>query len=551
MAFKLIVQNSKIVLKSVANYIINASGIKDLLTGTSNVDTNGKIDWTLQHYADTAANFTSANPTLLVGQIGIETDNLLTTPKFKIGDGANDWNTLPYANSTSGGTWGSITGTLSNQTDLQTALNAKEDTANKSTNLNTDQASNTKYPSVKAVYDWATGLFVKKGTLTTNYIPKATSSDTIGDSQIFDDGTNVGIGTIAPTATIHGKGIDATSSNYALKVDNSASSALLYVRNDGIVSIGKTLQIQRYNYSSTKAFWIEADITENTLMSTQNADLVFKTRSSGTVETMRMTNAGKIIINNGSYLTLGVLDPTLDKYAYIDSAGNITASAGLKFSVCTTGTTTGMVAMQIEAGGNVGIGTSPTARTHIQGVDATSSNYALKVDNSASSPLLYVANNGNVSIGISTALSKMHVFGIDSATKVNQRLEPVSGVTEDTTGNTVNTTDATANVTAQTIAVPTDKVISIESTIVYRKTGGAGVGTTGDGTTIKLNSSVKNVGGTLTLDTVQNTYTGTVNAIAGVSATYTISGTNVLVSVTGVVNDNITWNVITKVNTAA
>jgi len=133
-----------------------------------------------------------------------------------------------------GGTWGSITGTLSNQTDLQTALDgkvdentaitgatktkvtydqkglvtagadattadiadstdkryitdaqlvvvgntsgtntgdnatnsqysglaaSKEDVANKSTSVTTDQASNTKYPSVKAVYDWAVGLF--------------------------------------------------------------------------------------------------------------------------------------------------------------------------------------------------------------------------------------------------------------------------------------------------------------------------------------------------------------------------------------------------------
>jgi hypothetical protein len=34
-----------------------------------------------------------------------------------------------------------------------------ENVANKSTTLDTDQASNTKYPSVKAVYDWAVGLF--------------------------------------------------------------------------------------------------------------------------------------------------------------------------------------------------------------------------------------------------------------------------------------------------------------------------------------------------------------------------------------------------------
>ena len=68
-----------------------------------------------------------------------------------------------------------------------------EDVSNKSTSVNTDQASSTKYPSVKAVYDWVTSLFVKKGTLTANTIPKATASDTIGDSSITDDGTNVNI----------------------------------------------------------------------------------------------------------------------------------------------------------------------------------------------------------------------------------------------------------------------------------------------------------------------------------------------------------------------
>lgn len=37
-----------------------------------------------------------------------------------------------------------------------------EDVANKSTNVSTDQASDVKFPSVKSVFDWATGLFVQK-----------------------------------------------------------------------------------------------------------------------------------------------------------------------------------------------------------------------------------------------------------------------------------------------------------------------------------------------------------------------------------------------------
>jgi hypothetical protein len=41
---------------------------------------------------DTAANWTSANPTLLLGEMGIETD----TRRFKIGNGSSTWSALPY-----------------------------------------------------------------------------------------------------------------------------------------------------------------------------------------------------------------------------------------------------------------------------------------------------------------------------------------------------------------------------------------------------------------------------------------------------------------------
>jgi len=227
--------------------------------------------------------------------------------------------------------------------------------------------------------------------------------------------SNVGVG-ISPNSTSRFiiQGIDSTSSYYALKVDNSASSPLLYVRNDGIVSIGKTLQIQRYNYSGTRAFWMEAtNSTEDTEMNTLNANLVFKTKYSGGVnsESIRFTREGIIKVADTSYISIGAYNVTTDKYGYLSSASNTTSGVGLKFEVCQPANTTGFIAMQIENTGNVGIGTSPTARTHIQGVDTTS-NYALKVDNSASSPLLYVKNDGFVSINQnSIGAAKLEITG--------------------------------------------------------------------------------------------------------------------------------------------
>lgn len=53
----------------------------------------------IQLRRDTAANWTSANPTLAEGEIGLETD----TTYYKIGTGSTAWTSLAY---------GSITGTL-------------------------------------------------------------------------------------------------------------------------------------------------------------------------------------------------------------------------------------------------------------------------------------------------------------------------------------------------------------------------------------------------------------------------------------------------------
>lgn len=65
----------------------------------------------LQVRRDTAANWTSTNPTLAAGEIGFETDTL----KFKIGNGSTAWNSLAYQNaSTSAQNYAQTVGTKTN-----------------------------------------------------------------------------------------------------------------------------------------------------------------------------------------------------------------------------------------------------------------------------------------------------------------------------------------------------------------------------------------------------------------------------------------------------
>jgi hypothetical protein len=55
-----------------------------------------------QFRRDIAANWASANPVLLEGEIGLETD----TEQLKMGDGATPWNNLsPFPSTIEGGTF--------------------------------------------------------------------------------------------------------------------------------------------------------------------------------------------------------------------------------------------------------------------------------------------------------------------------------------------------------------------------------------------------------------------------------------------------------------
>lgn len=92
---------------------------------------------------DTAANWTAANPILLSGEIGYETD----TEKFKIGDGTTNWNGLDYLPIPDGsgnltitgnleiGTTGTLTFEGSTANDFKTTLAVTDPTADRTITL--------------------------------------------------------------------------------------------------------------------------------------------------------------------------------------------------------------------------------------------------------------------------------------------------------------------------------------------------------------------------------------------------------------------------------
>lgn len=290
-----------------------------------------------------------------------------------------------------------------------------------------------------------------------------------------------------PTARVHIRGTDDTSSDYALKVDNSLNSPLYHIRNDGNISFNNSV------VNGTKVY-LNGGLT---------ADNTYAFRVDG--DSANILN----VYNNGS---VGVGSISSPKFFINGTSGNVAI--------------------------NYASGAVSGTKFYVDGGLTASNTYALRIDGDGVG-ILNIQNNGLSGFGITSPLAKVHIFG----GTINQRLEPVANVTEDTTGNTVNTTDNT--VTAiETFSIPTDTVIMIESYVTCRKTGGAGLGVTGEGNGYIRTVKAKNVGGVVTIGVVQSSFTS--EDINVFDVTFTVSGTNVLLNVTGANNDNVTWNSITK-----
>jgi hypothetical protein len=196
--------------------------------------------------------------------------------------------------------------------------------------------------------------YVNTSGLTTNYIPKASDSDTLSNSQIFDNGTNVAIGTATP--------ID----DGKLSVYGNASNYATFGGPRPFIVAGHSRNFLSINGDNLSISTLSGQVSSNLVYGNN----IFVARVS--------------VDGFGLIFTSGVSDYLFRSF---DSSGVN------KFIINHSG----------YAVNRLGVGVDPTATIHAKGSDSTSSNNCALFVNSSNAEILKLRNDRAIIIDSLTA----------------------------------------------------------------------------------------------------------------------------------------------------
>jgi hypothetical protein len=167
---------------------------------------------------DTAANWTTENPVLLQGEVGVETD----TRRMKVGDGTTAWNSLLYVGAGSTFKYGRFTLSADQTTNLANTNPVKFDTVQGSLTVSNYNVALTAGKTYKISF----GLSCKFSNASGNvyfYVYDINTSSVIGDYlHIYPTGLN----DLCPTQEVIYSPLSNT--NIQLRINDPVNLTIIY-----------------------------------------------------------------------------------------------------------------------------------------------------------------------------------------------------------------------------------------------------------------------------------------------------------------------------------
>lgn len=254
---------------------------------------------------------------------------------------------------------------------------------------------------------------VVDGSGTASYIPKWSDSDTLTDSVMYDDGTNIGIGTTSPAALLE---IETSSATKALLIDQNNNQRSLDIAHDGTsqhcanidassLTTGNALRVASNSsvavQSGTEGF------VSFTLDHTGSSKDLFTLDNDGTGQTMRVYDGVTEVFTIADGGNVGINDSSpsyeLDVDGDIRTMGAMRFSDGSSMTTASTGSAT-----SVSNNNNVVI----TADADNNG----SGEIQLQINGTTHSVL---TNAGDVGIGTTSPDDLLHIFEGDSTATPN------------------------------------------------------------------------------------------------------------------------------------
>ena len=269
------------------------------------------------------------------------------------------------------------------------------------------------------------------GTGTTNFVTKWVDATTLGDSAIFDNGTNVGIGTSSPSDKLTVNG-NARVTGVLKLASGSAGAPSLAHRADENTGLFFPLN-DNIGFTTSNSEKMRITSTGNVGIGTTSPAYKLDVATSLAVT---FGAASILRINKESLGNIGITAPKIYSDETLGFQSN-NATTSFNFAYGSTSL------MTIKSNGNVGIGTTaPTEKLHVFGgaaaikIDSTTNEASLKYDNSTTTATIKLANNdlktelggsevmrilanGNIGIGttnpsanleITSALNQQHLY---------------------------------------------------------------------------------------------------------------------------------------------